>query len=91
MWRRRSNEMEKTETSAGKMEGKVMNTGGKSGQKLEKRNEKPVNGKRGKAGNGSSRHKHVEDKSDTKDAERGCWHEEYITVRDERRQMGRGR
>lgn len=41
------NETEKPETSTGKREGKVMNTRGKNGQKLEKRNEKPVNGKKG--------------------------------------------
>lgn len=45
--------------------------------------------KRGNAGNGASCHKDVEDKSDIKDAERSIWHEEYITVRDERKQMGR--
>ena len=31
----------------------------------------------------------VEEKRETKDAERSIWHEEYITVRDERKQMGR--
>lgn len=89
--KRGGNEMEKAETSTGKKEGKVMNTRGKNGQKLEKRNEKPVNGKKRKTGNGSSRHKDVEEKSDIKDAERGIWHGEYITVRDERKQMGRRR
>ncbi len=83
--------MEKKETSTGKEKGKVMNRRGENGQKLEKRNEKSVNGKKAKAGNGSSRHKHGEEKSDIKDAERGIWHEEYITVRDESRQMGRRR
>lgn len=46
--------------------------------------------KTGKAGNGSSRRKDVEENSDIKDAERGIWHEEYITVGDERKQMWRG-
>lgn len=59
---RRSNEMEKGDTSTGKKKGKVMNTRGKDGQKLEKRNEKPVNGKKRNAGNGSSHHKDVEEK-----------------------------
>lgn len=81
----------KRQTSMGEKEGKVMNTRGKNGQKLEKKNEKPVNGKNGNAGNGTSRHKDVEEESDIKDAERSIWHEEYITVRDERKQMGRRR
>lgn len=38
--------------------------------------------------NGLSRRKHVVEKSDIKDAERGIWQEEYITRRDGRRQMG---
>lgn len=54
--------MEKGDTSTGKKKGKVMNTRGKDGQKLEKRNEKPVNGKKRNAGNGSSHHKDVEEK-----------------------------
>ena len=62
-----------------------------NGQKLEKRNEKPVNGKKGNAGNGTSRRKDVEEKSDIKDAEESIWQEEYITVRNERKQMGRRR
>lgn len=41
---RESDKIEKTET--GKWKGKIMNTRGKNGQKLEKRNEKPVNGKK---------------------------------------------
>lgn len=40
--------MEKTATSTGEKEGKVMNRRGKNGQKLEERNEKPVNGKKGR-------------------------------------------
>lgn len=66
-----------------------MNTRGKNGQKLEKKNEKPVNGKKGNAGNGTSHHEDVEEESDIKDAGRGIWHEEYITARNERKQMSR--
>lgn len=47
-----------------------MKTGGKNGQKLEMRNEKPVNGKKRKAGNGPSHNKDVKEKSYIK-VERG--------------------
>lgn len=91
--RRGGIEMEKTETSAGKTEGKVMNTRAKNGQKLQKRNEKPANGKKkGRMrGNGTSCHRDVVVKSDAEDAERSIWREKYITVRDEGKQMGRRR
>lgn len=49
---RGGNEMEKTGTLTGKKEGEVMNTRRKNGQKLGKRNEKAVKGKRGNAVSG---------------------------------------
>lgn len=47
----------KEEIERGKQEAKVMNTRGKSGQKLENWNEKSINGKSGKAGNSPSHNK----------------------------------
>lgn len=62
VFRRRCSEMEKIQMLTGKKEGKVINTWGKNGQELEKRNEKPVNGKKGNAGNGTLCHKDLEEK-----------------------------
>lgn len=55
--------MEKGKTLMGKEEGKVMMKRAQNGQKLQQRNEKPVNGKKMKnAGNGTSLHQDREAK-----------------------------